>query len=543
MRRITEPTKFILRKLFQPKDRFDIFGSSKKREIRELLLEIKESGEPAVIPEILYLIFSKEKTISQTAAMTIDHLLKCLSAKDLIWFDQYFRQQTTRWAHYSSDWNNLKAAKINFFSKFPGFQLSLLGLLSIHSNGHIREEALKRLNLIEDGREIPFILLRLNDWVDQVKAEASKAMEKRITQKNAKYFLSNIYLISALARYHRHDHSSFIGSIHTLIRNRELQDTVRQALLCNDLHTRRECYKIALKSDKSFLTEVVKQGIEDSDVIIRNCVIKSLRSISDHDLLKKYLEILESDPFMPNRREVLNLYIELFPEISKKKLLNALFDQHPSIRYDARYYLSKLSKHDFGGIYREAVKNPDGRNINGIISGLGETGEANDASLITMYTKNRAAKTRKVSIKAIAKLSPENYRTLFLSLIKDDSPRVSREAMSALLRCRYQVIIPELWESVGRSDKIHIARNILFIISKFSKWESISYFIAALTMPSDNLREIANDYLNRWLTNFNRSFTKPTSDQRKKIEHLINLHSKEIGDKRLKAIMFNLKTI
>jgi hypothetical protein len=50
----------------QPKVTFDLFGK-KRKSICGLLEQIKESGEPAVIPDILYLIFSNDNAISLAA--------------------------------------------------------------------------------------------------------------------------------------------------------------------------------------------------------------------------------------------------------------------------------------------------------------------------------------------------------------------------------------------------------------------------------------------------------------------------------------------
>jgi HEAT repeat protein len=541
MRQISEHTEKLIQNLYQPKTSFDFFGK-KKKALCEILEQIKTSGEPAAIPDILFLLFSKDDDVSTATVSAIDRLLHGLSPKDLTWFDQYFRQRTSGWSHYRSDWNDLNPSKIKLISKSPGFQLSFLALLSFHSSGYIREEALKRLDLIDSGDEIPFILLRLNDWVDQVREQATKAIERRITKKYTPNLLSNIFLIAALARYSRYDHASFIEAVHGLIRNIELKKDVKEALLSDDIYIRRECYKIVLVSDGSYLIEIIEQGTNDSDVIVRNCVIKSLNRVSDTTLLKKYLQKLENDPFMPNRREILNLYMELVPEHSHGKLINVLFDPHPSMRYDARYYLSKTADIDFALIYREAIKNPIGKNLIGIISGLGETGNPNDAELIVNFLQHQIAKIRKNSIKAIARLSAENHLESFFALIRDDSPRVSREAALALLQCKYQSIIQDLCDTLENSDKNHVAKNILFVASKLSKWESITYIVEALSSPSENIREIANDYLNRWLRNFNRSFTKPTNTQREKVASLIQAHRNEIGVNRIRTIEFNMKT-
>jgi hypothetical protein len=374
-----------------------------------------------------------------------------------------------------------------------------------------------------------------------VRGLAVKAIERRITKKYAPKLLSNIYLIASLAISSRYDHSSYVEAVHSLIRNVDLKNNVKEVLVSDDIYMRRECYKIVLKSDGFYLHEIIELGANDSDVIVRNCVIKSLNRVSDITFLKRHLQKLENDPFMPNRRDILNLYMGLGPEHSHEKLLNALFDPHPSIRYYARYYLSKTADIDYAFIYREAIKNPLGKNLIGIISGLGETGNSSDAELIVKFLKHQIAKIRKNSIKAIARLSAENHQESFLSLVIDDSPRVSREAVSALLQCKYQGIVQGLWDTLENYDKNHIAKNVLFMASKLSKWESITYIVEVLSSPNKNIRGIADGYLNRWLRNFNRSFTKPTNAQIERIASLIRAHRNEIGDNRIRTIEFNMK--
>jgi hypothetical protein len=111
---------------------------------------------------------------------------------------------------------------------------------------------------------------------------------------------------------------------------------------------------------------------------------------------------------------------------------------------------------------------------------LGETGSKDDADLIINFATHPIDRIRKVSIRAISRLAPENYCDLFQAMIRDDSPRVSREAALALLECRYQSIFPELWELFECTDRIHIRKNIPRIASNLPKWERIFYYIMAM---------------------------------------------------------------
>jgi hypothetical protein len=59
---------------------------------------------------------------------------------------------------------------------------AIAGILSMHANGYVRQFAVKALSKFTDGSEIPFLLLRLSDWVPQVSAEAVLSMQQRLTR-------------------------------------------------------------------------------------------------------------------------------------------------------------------------------------------------------------------------------------------------------------------------------------------------------------------------------------------------------------------------
>ena len=61
---------------------------------------------------------------------------------------------------------------------------SVIGLLASHANGFVRAAALELLAQHTSGREIPFISLRANDWVDPIAARASELLMSRLRPDN-----------------------------------------------------------------------------------------------------------------------------------------------------------------------------------------------------------------------------------------------------------------------------------------------------------------------------------------------------------------------
>ena len=79
----------------------------------------------------------------------------------------------------------------------------VLGLTSFHPDGYLREKALHALAARHSGIEIPFILLRLNDWVKEIRTVAREAFDERLTPEYAVHFVMNLPLVLRLKDWER----------------------------------------------------------------------------------------------------------------------------------------------------------------------------------------------------------------------------------------------------------------------------------------------------------------------------------------------------
>jgi hypothetical protein len=70
-----------------------------------------------------------------------------------------------------------------------------------------------------------------------------------------------------------------------------------------------------------------------------------------------------------------------------------------------------------------------------------------------------------------------------------------------------------LWSVFANAQELHVRRNVLFLIARLSKWESISYLLSACDSDAESLRNVADSYIHRWHARFNASFTAPSKPQ------------------------------
>src|SRR5262249_42452593 len=183
----------------------------------------------------------------------------------------------------------------------------------------------------------------------------------------------------------------------------------------------------------------------------------------------------------------------------------ALLDRHSSVRMEARYWLERIDPIDVAAFYRRALSAGEQAKPYSVISGLGETGSDSDAQLLLPYTSDRSAKIRKAAIRALGRLSQGEHLTAFLSGLIDEAPSVSREAMGALFGKVSLVGNERLWQIFCSTSHAHVKRNVLSLLERYGKWDSIYFMVKAIADPDVSVAELALLNIQGWLWRYNRT--------------------------------------
>lgn len=69
------------------------------------------------------------------------------------------------------------------------------GLLTQHWNGHVREEAVRQLGSTDERLAVPFVLLRLNDWVEEVRRAAGEVVRQWLEGSPLTFLALNLPLV------------------------------------------------------------------------------------------------------------------------------------------------------------------------------------------------------------------------------------------------------------------------------------------------------------------------------------------------------------
>ena len=286
-------------------------------------------------------------------------------------------------------------------------QAAVLGLASFHGNGHVRERAVQLLDAIEDGSELPFLLIRLNDWVDVVRQVARLAVERRLHGEAFQAFVTNIALVFRLLEQQRADHGPLVQAVVRGLVQPEHEAALIDIVQSDSRNVRRTAFRAAMELSGPHRVRLANVCISSADPIIRLWCLQSATSIFDSDRLAAFLRHCEDDPFMPVRREVLRVRVVCLPEECGEALNAALFDRSPAIREEARFHLRKRGQQDFADIYRRAVQ--EHAQLDRAIIGLGETGDVSDAALVLPFLQSDCTRLRLAAVIAIGRLGAEAH--------------------------------------------------------------------------------------------------------------------------------------
>jgi hypothetical protein len=478
-----------------------------------VIAKIESAGEPAAILDLLPVAISRSEKAAVAAAAAIDRLLHRLNPDDYAGFDELARRSYSNWRPHREPWYAIKPSDVPYIAGLPDAPVSLLGIASWHDDGHVREAAIRQLAKTENGAELPFLLLRANDWVPAIRSLVKDLLAIRIQPVYARHYLAWLPLVLRLGRARRGDHSQLTEAILLLLRSPEAWPALQEGFASQHRIVRRFCYDAALSADHPERARLLRRAFAERDPRIRLAAAASLRTRPPSDEMQSLLAFARNDSCAPIRREALHTYAEKYYAQAHREFHGALLDGSPSIRELAQAFMRKETGFDLRSFYAKAMGTAEGIEKVGAILGLGETGLAGDAVLIAPFVENARPRIRLSALRALARLAPDQHLETFLRALEDSSQSVSREASLALARSVTSVGGPRLWAIFERCQFSHGRRAALFLLARLSKWDSAGFLIQALGDRDEAVTALSMRYIARWLARYNRTFTPPTGEQ------------------------------
>jgi len=438
----------------------------------------------------------------------------------------------------AESWLVIGADEIEKTLAAPTPDLALLGLISFDRSGYVRERAVRRLSESVSEKALPFLLLRLNDWVTPVSEAARTALQDRLTPEYAQAFVRNLGLVADVGKQTRRDTQWFASAVNALLLRPDCDDALQAGLFAPNRLTRRLCFRLLREANDDRLPDAIPKMLFDHDPTLRQAAARAARISLPDDALRALLPLMMRDPSVAVRREALSASVERFMELAPAALTAALLDRHPAPRETARYHLRQAGSFDAAAFYRQTLTEPATPSVlEAAISGLGETGTASDLGQVLPFLSHSFGRVRRAAVRAVGRLDGDGQIEVLLAALKDVRPRVAHEAREAL-RPRLSLVDAEaLWQTFRSAAPSHVCRDALALLAALPKWDAVPFLVEAAADPAPSLSERAGEYLRTWRSGYNGSFVRPTLPQVMRLEEALQANP----DAALEQLLGELK--
>jgi HEAT repeat protein len=497
--------------------------------------QIAQSGESAAVAHVASFLVHPREEVRRASQQAIESLIRVTVSEDFVELDDYCRRE---WSYGIDDsWKHIKPAMVETLRQSS----AVMGLASFHMSGFIRAEAVAHLAEFWDGSELPFLLLRVNDWVEPIRAKATAAVLARITPDYGIHFLKHLRLVHRLRNCGRGDHDIILNAVTSLLFSPAAQSLLREALASSDRWLLREAAKLAAKSAEGASPDILQEFLHHHDPVVRLWVARSSLNHVNDDALRPLVKDLVCDGSLPVRCLALNVLAERLPAEADDLLHASLLDTHSSIRAIARYWITKQNAcFDFATGYREILSKGETAKSSTAILGLAEVGASKDAELVRSFYGSRRVSVRKAVIRALSVLDATNQLTLLLSELGDGHPGVSKEAMRALLG-HVNATREGVLELFRNSRHAHVRRNAFTLLRKLPAWSLTLFLFEALRDRDETFVELARQDLRVRLRSSSLTFMKPTKDEASELRSALKASAGMFSEQEMRDIEFCLK--
>jgi HEAT repeat protein len=423
-------------------------------------------------------------------------------------------------SEYRSDgWPYLGGhAELARFMRLPA-AWGVMAVAASHRSGYVREAAVSGLASSGDGRAIPYVLLRLNDWVKEIRRAARSAIEVFFQPVFAPDVIAALPIVWALARQNRDDHERFVSRVLAFLRSPACAPALRAGCGAPDREVRRVCFELLLRRGggaEHEAPEALSAALADRDPVVRVWAARRLAREIPTSWADTLARRALGDRSVQVRRAALAVLAPTLSDDEARPLLEAaLLDTHTTARWQARMLVLARGPFDLAAFYRRVLSTAtQSAAIRGALLGLGESGTVDDVGCVVPFQSADRARVRGAALRARAGLEPLSATEPFLAALRSPEPGLSREARRAVEPRLSHVAVAVLRDLVvDRTLPPHTRRNALALANSKSKWERLPVLLDGCGDPDELIADMALRLVDGWCARYNRSFLQPTPVQ------------------------------
>ena len=492
------------------------------------LTEKLKAGEINNLPWIYTFLTSKDPDIVRTAATTLANYVDTMDPKYLVSFDERFRSYTSM--EWSIDWGSVDISRMKSVIGNEKTFLWVMRLGTFNPNGYYREKCINRI--AKDPGSYIFLLIRLKDWVAEVRAAARKACYDIMSLS----FYELVNCLSSLEKVKRSERADafFLKDLESRLSERIVllsPGFEKRYLKGFDVPTRRALYRILLENRRLGKDEV--KGILTSENNSQCLYVMSLY-IDRYGLTAEELdEFIEHKSFTVQRKAIEQKYDltgNPWPGLESK-----LLSPSAPVRELVRYILKKHNNFDSRAFYIEHLDSSDKCVC---IAGIGETGKVEDAEFIMPFLEDPDTRIVKAALHALTNLGGDSLKDVFWKYLQDDRQNVAIQAFREITRLGIRYGAKQIYDLFCKTDSQLLKIKLIYRLSHEAYWDRVPYALILYYDSDYKIRDTVRIALAWKHTN---AYAGTTEENAAFIRKILNDKRYKIDEDLKTRILFNLE--
>lgn len=501
------------------KGKLGLYSSHLKNYIKTL-----NDGDLSVLACIFCTFAENSKESKLKAAKALASVINKWSFEDVCRIDVQMRQTTSM--EWSINWRVLHVQDFVTTRMSADEERAVFTFASFNPNGYIRQQAVELLTIYEST--LPAIILRLNDWVYEVRQSALNSFTKRIGVATSNEILYAFPFLEKLRRSKREEYAfAFDRLCDRVAKDKTI---LISGLSSKNIMTRKLCIYLLAEttlSNPQVLADHIKR---EKDPFLRRLVFQVLlkMGVDGLTLAHKFL----NDKCPANRMMALQYLDDRHQVIEDGQQL--LLDRNSAVRSLARDIL-KETVGDFHNFYLNHLND----NLACAILGLGEVGTQDDCRILEKYLDHQSVSVVRASMVSLMRLDAKKYGSWILDKLPCEHPGVVKTA--AVLIKKYAAYdydkIFEIYQTCGYGNTKMKCASLLF---SSPKWQHLRYILLLLDSGYEPLQSVCTVQIDRWIHSYNNSYAVISNELKDQIKKLIALRKNSLSEKTKKQLLFYL---
>ena len=486
----------------------------------------------------LYTIFGLENSehYQREAAKKLTDVLHSITIKQLIWLSENieWNNEYSFEIRLDIDWKNIDISRKHFKHLSMEEYITVLKLGTFHYNGYFREKCMEAA--AEYDGSLPFLMLRVNDWVEVIREKAFLLVQNRLKQCPPEEIILSLPCFGKVQNSRRRK-SEYITYLEKEIEY-FLEKTIRQINIDKinqyEIFVRNSIYRYISKTAVLEIDKMEQLIDSSKDSYGKRVLIQGI--LKNYECSENKLkEYLHNKSVIVRRCVLEKLYGRLCD--AWQGIEELLLDKSKKIREDVSYIIEKHTDFHILDFYLQKLK--AGPAVIPIL-GVGEHGTKKEQELLLTFLEADDARITKAALISCGYLIGAENEGLYWKYLSDRRPGVARQAYLIVDKLDIHYGASMLYKAYQKNREFDERKYLLNLLLKEPSWSRLSFLLLLFDSETENPGMEYRIY--EKISNRNM-YAKVSRQQAEEIRHAFEVMGNRIPERLKKKIEWDLKHV